>query len=266
MVKKRPALMGSYAYLVHHPGRREEEKDRSQGGGKQVPASKIERSRKLPFLLILAGLGLLGTAGWPVVQWQLIQAYDVAEGTLVKPVVDVSAEKETSAPARPSQFGQLLLPPDLGTLEKPPAPLGGFDKRMYINEYYLTVPKLGIERAVVKVDSDTFDKSLAAYPGSALPNEEGNVFISGHSVLPKFYNPTDYKTIFSTIHTLEEGDEILLELGGVEYRYVVRSKRVVDPKDISVIRPPATGKFVTLMTCNPPGTTLKRLVVLGELT
>lgn len=223
------------------------------------------REKKLPLLLILVGIVLLATAGWPVIEWQLIQAYDVTEGALIKVVVDLDSQgRVVTNPVQPSQFGQLLLPPDLGTLDKPPAPLGGFDKRAFINEFFLSVPKLNIRRALVRVDSETFDKWLAHYPGSPLPGEDGNVFISGHSVLEKFYNPNDYKAIFSTIHTLEVGDEISAEVGGVEYRYLVRSKRLVDPKEVSVIRPPAPGKFLSLLTCNPPGTYLRRLIVLAE--
>lgn len=256
--------MRTYAYLAS----RYSEDPANLSIGRQLPQSVSggKRSRKISLLLILVGCILLGTAGWPVIQWQIIQAYDVAEGALVKPVVDLMNETEKSqARGRPSQFGQMLLPADLGTLDAPPKPIGGFDKRLYITDFYLTVPKLGINRALVKVDSESFDNWLAHYPGSALPGEDGNVFISGHSVLPQFYNSEDYKAIFSTIHTLEEGDEFVLEMGGVEYPYVVRSKRVVDPKEVSVILPPAPGKFAALHTCNPPGTYLRRLVVLGEL-
>lgn len=256
--------MGRYAYLTTHqlsnpeincplPNRKEHRSD-------------SRHSNKLPIFLILIGLVLLGTAGWPVVEWQLIQAYDVTEGTLIKPVIDLIGKEGSGQSAhRPSQFGQLLLPPDLGTAEKPPAPLGGFDKRLYITDFTISIPKLRIDRVLVKVDSESFDQWLAHYPGSALPGEEGNVFISGHSVLPQFYNPRDYKTIFSTIHTLEPGDEILVEVGGVEYRYLVKSKRVVDPQEVSVIKPPAPGRFLSLLTCNPPGTYFKRLIVLAEL-
>jgi LPXTG-site transpeptidase (sortase) family protein len=258
--------MRVYAYLAEEQDTSNvDAEEQSSPLVKKRPLRLLLGGKKLPLLLILVGVVLFTTAGWPVIEWQLIQAYDVAEGALIKAVVDLDDQGRMVAnPSRPSQFGQLLLPPDLGTLDKPPAPLGGFDKRAFINEFFLSVPKLNIHRALVKVDSESFDKWLAHYPGSSLPGEDGNVFISGHSVLEKFYNPNDYKAIFSTIHTLEAGDEIIAEVGGVEYRYLVRSKRLVAPQEVSVIKPPAPGKFLSLLTCNPPGTYLRRLIVLAE--
>jgi len=60
-------------------------------------------------------------------------------------------------------------------------------------KFYLTVPKLGIERAVVDTNSADLDPddSLGHYQGTALPGELGNSFIYGHSVLPAFFRPTD---------------------------------------------------------------------------
>ncbi len=231
------------------------------------PKKKSWRERRGSLFLIIAGLFLLGTAGWPVIEWQIIGAHeDVSQGSLMKPVVETTGSQPArETEQRVSQFGQLLMPADLGTLDKPPAPFGGFDKRAFINEFFVTIPEVGIERARVKVDSETFDDWLALYPGSALPGEQGNVFISGHSVLPKFYDPDNYKTIFSTIHNLEQGDKIIAEVEGVEYTYVIKSKRIVDPKDVSVIKPPAEGRYLSLLTCNPPGTVLKRLIILAEL-
>jgi LPXTG-site transpeptidase (sortase) family protein len=40
----------------------------------------------------------------------------------------------------------------------------------------------------------------------------------------------------------------------------------VDPKDVSVINPPdGSGRYLTLMTCVPPGFNAKRLIVLAKL-
>jgi len=90
--------------------------------------------------------------------------------------------------------------------------------------FYLTIPKLGIEKAEVDTNSESLspDERLGHYPGSALPGEVGNTFIYGHSVLPMFYDPTNYRTIFSTLDKLEkaianvlaEGKNVTYDLGG----------------------------------------------------
>ncbi|MBI2598942.1 class E sortase [Candidatus Curtissbacteria bacterium] len=133
-------------------------------------------------------------------------------------------------------------------------------------QFYLTVPKLKIEKAKTLVDNLNFYDNLSHFPGSALPGQVGNSFITGHSVLPQFANPKNYREIFTNLSDLEIGDEVIAELEGKTYRYVVQYSKVVDPKDTSVLAPISTsGRNLTLMTCVPPGTSLKRLVVVASL-
>src|SRR3990170_6443539 len=54
------------------------------------------------------------------------------------------------------------------------------------NQFQLTVSRLKVENEPVYVDSNDLSKGLIQLPGSALPGEKGNVFISGHSALSKF--------------------------------------------------------------------------------
>lgn len=133
-------------------------------------------------------------------------------------------------------------------------------------EFTITIPKLKIENAKAKVDSLTFDNNLALFPGSALPGEVGNAFITGHSVLPEFFDAKDYKTIFSKLPDLEVGDDIYIEIEGRKYQYIVQYKKIVDPKDTSVLAPiAANSRNLTLMTCVPPGSSIKRMVVVTSL-
>lgn len=132
--------------------------------------------------------------------------------------------------------------------------------------FYLSIPKLNIKDAQVKVGSRDFFTNLAQYPGSALPGEQGNVFIVGHSVLPQFYNPKNYLTIFSTLYELEKGDKVFLFYAGREYLYQIETLKVVDPNDVWVLAPPDRfGRWLTLFTCTPPGLKSQRLVVQARI-
>lgn len=134
------------------------------------------------------------------------------------------------------------------------------------SEFELYVPKLGITNAKVLVDSNDLQAGLAHLPGSALPGERGNVFISGHSALPLFFSGNkNYGSIFANLTKLEKGDEIRAKVLGTEFIYRVEGIKLVSPNDISVILPPEEGRFVSLMTCVPPGLNTKRLVVVGKL-
>lgn len=133
-------------------------------------------------------------------------------------------------------------------------------------EFFISIPKMEIEKAITKVDSLNFYDNLSHFPGTALPGEAGNVFITGHSVLPQFANPKNYGAIFTKLPELEIGDVVYVELEGKNYTYVVQYKKIVDPKDLSVLKPISRdAKNLTLMTCVPPGTSLKRMVVVTSL-
>ncbi len=131
-------------------------------------------------------------------------------------------------------------------------------------DFSLTIPKLKIERAQVFVDSNDLSKSLAHLPGSALPGEKGNVFISGHSALSQFFSLKS--VFFSNLQELKKGDQIIIEAMGVQFKYEVSELKVTDPNDLSVINAPDTlGRYISLMTCVPPGLNFKRLIILGKM-
>lgn len=133
-------------------------------------------------------------------------------------------------------------------------------------EFTITIPSIGLESVRTIVDSNDLNKSLVHLPGSALPGEKGNVFISGHSSLPQFYRPGNFKAIFSNLPKVKKGDSILVDAGGQKFEYIVEGLKVVDPSETWVINPPDnTGRYISLMTCVPPGLYLKRLIVLGRL-
>jgi sortase A len=134
-----------------------------------------------------------------------------------------------------------------------------------ITSYNLSIPKLGIADAVVTIGGEDLSKSLIQWAGTALPGENGNGVIFGHSVLPAFYNPKNYTTIFSTLPTLKEGDEILIYFDGITYVYKVFELDIIEPADISVLEQKFDDSYVSLITCVPPGTYWKRLVVKAKL-
>src|SRR3989338_4250264 len=51
------------------------------------------------------------------------------------------------------------------------------------DRFNLSIPALKINKTDVFVDTNDLSKGLAQLPGSALPGEKGNLFISGHSAL-----------------------------------------------------------------------------------
>lgn len=133
-------------------------------------------------------------------------------------------------------------------------------------DFTVSVPSINLNNVKTVVDTNDFEQNLAHMPGTALPGEKGNVFITGHSSLPQFYRPGNFKAIFANLPKVKKGDEILVDAGGQKFTYKVIGLKVVDPKETWVINPPDNqGRYLTLMTCVPPGLYLKRLVILAEL-
>ena len=144
-------------------------------------------------------------------------------------------------------------------------PENDYQNTQNVSTYSLTIPKLKIEKALVSTTNDDLSQSLVHYGGSGIPGNPGNAVVFGHSTLPQLFNPKNYKTIFATLHTLKVGDEIFIEYDGIVYKFVIASRKIIDPTDTSVLAQDIDGSFLTLITCTPPGTYWKRLVLKAKL-
>ncbi len=148
----------------------------------------------------------------------------------------------------------------------PSKPQKNSNKNFNLKSYYLSIPKLNIKDAQVVIGGEELTKSLVHYLPQTLPGEYGNVVIFGHSTLPQLYNPADYKTIFTYLPSLEKGDKVFTKIGEVSYEYEVYDMFVINPEQVSVLEQRNDASYLTLITCVPPGTYWKRLVVRAKLT
>ena len=89
--------------------------------------------------------------------------------------------------------------------------------------------------------------------------------IFGHSTLPQFFDQKNYKTIFSTLPKLKVGSDIFVKYDGLEYTYRITKTYEVMPNELWVLRQDYSRKTLKLITCVPPGTTLRRLIIEAEL-
>lgn len=134
------------------------------------------------------------------------------------------------------------------------------------------IPKINVE---IPVDYDVksmaeddiqkgLENGVVHYPSTVRPGEQGNAAYFGHSS-NNIFNPGKYKFAFVMLNNLQAGDMFYLTYNKQVYAYKVYEKRVVDPSEVSILNP-VPGKTATaaLITCDPPGTTLHRLVVWGE--
>ena len=210
---------------------------------------RMHSFKYLSLTTLLVGMIFLASVFWPILKYEFKSQNFTQQ--LISPV-EVLGESTTVVDySRPSAW--FPTAPNL-----PPQP-------SKITHYTLSIPKLKIEKAVVHIGGEDLMDSLIQYPGTALPGQYGNTVVFGHSVLPQFFNPKNYKTIFSTLPTLKKGEEILIDFDGILYRYEVVSLHEVLPENVSVLEQHYNAEYLTLITCVPPGTYLKRLVVNARL-
>lgn len=146
-------------------------------------------------------------------------------------------------------------------------------------ENRIVIPKLGKNIPLVdiknqRVDSEhelenIFMKELenwvVRYPGSAIPGENWNTFIFGHSSnFP--WMKWDYNEVFSNLNFLENWDEVIIYYWQKKFIYKIKEKKVIKPGDVSVLKRSPEKKELSIMTCWPIWTTLNRLVVIWEIT
>lgn len=135
-----------------------------------------------------------------------------------------------------------------------------------LEDNHLLIPKINIKAPIIwnsevdeKIVMKNLQKGVVHYKGTALPDERGNVFIVGHSS-GAWWRPGSYKTVFALLDKLQKGDEIALAYQNKVYIYKVIDKIVVKPQDVWVMAP-TPEPILSLMTCVPVGTDLRRLVV-----
>lgn len=106
-------------------------------------------------------------------------------------------------------------------------------------------------------------KGVAHAKGTSFPGLGKNIYLFAHST-DAFYNTGRYNAVFYLIGKLEKGDEIDIFYKNKLYQYFVFEKKVVLPAEVKYLEP-GEEEILTLQTCYPPGTTLKRLVVRARL-
>jgi sortase A len=138
-------------------------------------------------------------------------------------------------------------------------------------DFGIIIEKIGVNAPIV-ADVDT--TSNAAYmealrygvahaKDTAKPNEVGNVYLFAHSTL-NFWEYGPYATVFTLLHQMEPGDRVVLFYQGQRYDYRVIEKEIVPGFDLTPLERKSSRRVLTLQTCDPPGTTWRRLLIIAE--
>ena len=134
--------------------------------------------------------------------------------------------------------------------------------------FSIVIPKIAANAKILanvdptdeKIYLPALQKGVAHAQGTAFPGEGGHIFLFAHST-DYFWNVGAYNAVFYLLGKLEKGDEVNIFYKGQRFVYKVIAKKIVDPKQVEYLTRKSNKEFLTLQTCWPPGTTLKRLLV-----
>jgi sortase A len=138
----------------------------------------------------------------------------------------------------------------------------------------IIIPKINVDAPVVydvpsldeHVVQSKLKNGVVHYPipgASSVPGQQGNTVILGHSSNDVF-DDGNYKFVFVQLDKLDKGDTFYLNYGGTRYTYSVTEKKIINPNEVNTLVINNGKPLATLVTCTPPGTALKRLVIIAE--
>ncbi len=107
-------------------------------------------------------------------------------------------------------------------------------------------------------------QGIAHAKGTVFPGENGNIYLFSHSVNAP-WDVVRYNAVFYLLGKMDTGDKIILFYKGKRFDYIVYDKTITEPSNINFLVQTYDQPVLTLQTCDPPGTTINRLVVRARL-
>lgn len=141
-----------------------------------------------------------------------------------------------------------------------------------IDPYFsLYIPKIAARARVgANVDAGKPSEYLAALTegvahakGTNYPGQGKTIFLFSHST-DSPVNIARYNAIFYLLRKLEAGDRIIVYFMGQEHVYIVTDRFTISAFDTSWMADDGSGERLILQTCDPPGTSWRRLLVIAR--
>lgn len=140
-------------------------------------------------------------------------------------------------------------------------------------DFSIVIEKIGVNAPInadiTVTNKDAYNNALKTGVAHASVSEypstnPGNVYLFAHSAVD-FWNLGKYAKVFNLLRKLEIGDKIHIFYEGSDYVYEVVNEEIYKGWDTYPLTRSTLEPVLTLQTCDPPGTTLNRLVVTAVL-
>jgi sortase A len=175
--------------------------------------------KKLPLLIILAGLVVIGIGVWQIVETKFQGDASLKEAKRIVAQAESKYDDE-----EPIKNLKKIEPPKFGDT------IG-----------LLTIPKIKSELAIVEgTDPNDLKKGVGHYKGSYFPGENGQIVLSGHR-----------DTVFRRLGELKPGDVFEVQMANGKFKYELTHTKIVDAEDRTIITLQNTQEELIVITCYP---------------
>jgi sortase A len=137
--------------------------------------------------------------------------------------------------------------------------------------FSIYIPKINAKAKVVpNVDPGNptdylkaLSEGVAHAQGTNFPGQGTTIYLFSHSTDSPI-NIARYNAVFYLLRKLEKGDRVIVYFLGAEHDYVITDKFVTAANDTSWLEDDGSGERLILQTCDPPGTSWNRLLVVAR--
>jgi sortase A len=178
--------------------------------------------KKLPLLIILAGLVVIGVGVWQIVETKFQTDTSLKEAKKI--VAQAESREADNLDEETPQKAEKIEPPNFGDT------VG-----------LLTIPEINAELAIVEgTDPNDLKKGVGHYKGSYFPGENGQIVLSGHR-----------DTVFRRLGELKPGDRFEVQMENGKFTYELTQTKIVDADDRTIITLQNTKEELIVITCYP---------------
>lgn len=201
------------------------------------------KSNKLPVVLIVAGLVVLGVSygqvWWPDIWYWWNQKAEIHYS--VDAPESGSSNVKQITPAS-TEFG--LVIESIGVNERVAEQIDAFDPKIYLT----VLNKFGVAQA----------------KGSVPPGQVGTTYLFGHSTI-NVWEIGRYHAPFTLLDKVKIDDRIVTYYKGERFDYTVTERKVVAPTEVHYLTDKQKEPTLIVQTCDPPGENTKRLLLIAKL-
>jgi len=262
---------------THHKAPVNTEKRSEKRSAKRILKNGLRQLLASVAFLVIGIIVLNWSAFYEIAKFKVTDTLDLNEPSPFMELVETPEDTDTSTPGSniiaDNKVIQTSTDPEVQKKQIPPLDINiaPADNRLIIPRIDKNIPVVRVSsQSLIQRDWGSLENEIQGalqsgvvhYPGTAVPGQSGNIAITGHSSYFA-WDPGRFKDVFALLHELVEGDRLVIYWDQKKYVYEVTDIDVVLPDDIEVLKQTPDDRL-TLITCTPVGTNLKRLIVTAK--